>query len=50
MFGIEREVQAEDSVEQSLDRIFPVSLTVHNPFGLSELCLFKKQKTKRFRD
>lgn len=42
MGGVEREVLVETSVEKFLCRIFPVSLTVHQPSGLSQLCLEKK--------
>lgn len=42
MGGVEREVLVETSVEKFLCRIFPVSLTVHQHFGLSQLCLEKK--------
>lgn len=42
MGGVEREVLVETSVEKFLCRIFPVSLTVHQPFGLSQLFVGKK--------
>lgn len=42
MGGLEREVTVETAVEKFLCRIFPVSLTVHQPFGLSQLWLEKK--------